>query len=180
MGGCGSSRAIHNEGPIPVAVLGLPGVGKTSFVECLANEYNPRDPPFPTGGLIQRQVTIHGCAFLMYDVCGNLYLSDDWATVLAKVAAVVLIFSPVVLERGAAYVTDIYNKFGPVIVERALPTLVLVNQWDGNTDVSHLEQLNSELADKVPLKFTKIAHLESQVPKVFAWIEEQLCKKEGG
>jgi tRNA U34 5-carboxymethylaminomethyl modifying GTPase MnmE/TrmE len=75
--GCACSGAVAPAALIPITILGLPDVGKTSIVEILASDCSASDPPVPTCGVLQHQINVHDHSFLFYDVCGYLSHQDE-------------------------------------------------------------------------------------------------------
>jgi GTPase SAR1 family protein len=95
---CCTAPPVASDPLLPIAVIGLPGTGKTSFIEFLAGEFNLRDPPVTTGGLIQRQVNVRGHAYLFYDVCGYAAFADAWLDVIRRSRVIVLFFDRAALD----------------------------------------------------------------------------------
>jgi GTPase SAR1 family protein len=155
-------------------VLGLPGVGKTSFIEFLAGDFNPRDPPVTTGGLIQRQVDVRGRAYLFYDVCAYVQFADAWLDLIRKSRAAVLVFDRAALEHAFAHVTSTYEKVAGPIVQRRLPTLVLVNRAQDPMDLAPLEALNAAHLSATPHRMAAFAAFDAAATQSFEWLADQL------
>jgi GTPase SAR1 family protein len=167
---CGSVR-VEIAPLIPICVLGLPGVGKTSIVESLGGDYNSHDPPTETCGVLQRCIDINGNSYLIYDVCGYMPHSDEWLECLANCVAVMIVVDPVMLHDAGSHLQRFFDIVGPVIIERNLPTLTLVNKCDATVDLSALELLLKAKLGKVPSKLATISHLNQALLNEFAWIE---------
>jgi GTPase SAR1 family protein len=174
MGSCCSAGSVENKPLIPIAVIGLPGVGKTSLIEFLCGEYKPQDPPIPTGGLIQRQVNIHDRSYVFYDVCGYTRFADSWVAVIQKSVGVILLFDKRVLDSAAIHVSALYDIVSPELVRRRTPTLVLVNGTDAPVDVTQLETLNASKLSGGVFKLGIMTRFDPDVLQEFEWMEKQI------
>jgi GTPase SAR1 family protein len=174
MGCCCAAPPVASDAPLPIVVLGLPGVGKTSFIEFLAGEFNPRDPPITTAGLIQRQLNVHGRAYLFYDVCAFVSFADVWLDIVKKSRAIILVFDRPTLEHGFFHVTSTYEKLAEPIVQRKLPTLILVNRAADPIDLSELESLNAKHLSGTAHRTTAFPTFGSAVLKSFEWLVADL------
>jgi GTPase SAR1 family protein len=169
MGCCQAAAGI--DPLIPISVLGLTAVGKTTIVEVLSGEYSPRDPPFQTCGVLRRQIEIHDRSFLIYDVCGYLGHVDEWLHCVEKSVGVIIVHAPAVLTHASGQVISMYEKIGPAIAERKIPTLTLINRCDEEFDVSLIDKWNSQFLAGAPTRLAKIVHLRPDVMREFEWLE---------
>lgn len=156
---------------IPISVLGLPGVGKTSIVESLGGDYNSHDPPTETLGVMQKCVDVHGNSYLMYDVCGYLPHADEWLDCLGKSVAVIIVVDPVVLREQSIHLQNFFDIVGPMIAEKILPTLILVNKCDSSVNVGGVEMMAKAKIGKAPMKLATISHLNQSLLDEFEWLE---------
>jgi hypothetical protein len=170
--GCTGSGAVGPEALIPITILGLPYVGKTSIVEVLAGDYNDHDPPIPTRGVLQRQVHVHDHSFIFYDVCGDWSHQNEWVVCLEKSVAALIVFDPQVIDTAKIHIVSLYDRIGPALVERRIPTLVLVNRYEDGVDLTQIQQLNAEKLKGIPIRVATIVHLQQDVPREFSWLEE--------
>jgi GTPase SAR1 family protein len=169
MGCCGSAAVAVGQ-LIPISIVGLPGVGKTSVVEALAGGYNSHDPPTETLGIMQRSIVIHERSYLFYDVSGYTLFSAEWIECIEKSLAVIIVFDPKMLDEGRAHVEFFYNVVAPTLIKKRLPTLTLVNKYD-NSDLSELEALMKSKLGTIPMKLATISHLNEALLHEFEWIE---------
>jgi GTPase SAR1 family protein len=167
--GCCQSAGIA--ALIPISVLGLPDVGKTTIVEVLSGDYSSRDPPFQTVGVLRRQIDIHDRSFLIYDVCGYLAHVDEWLDCVEKSVGVIIVHNPTVLEHASMHVISMYEKIGPIIVERKIPTLTLINRCDDAFDMALIDRWNSQFLAGAPTRLAKVVHLRQDVMREFEWLE---------
>jgi hypothetical protein len=137
-----------------------------SIVEVLAC-----DPPMPTCGVLQRQVKIDDHAFLFYDVCGYSSHQDEWVACLERSVAAIVVFDPRVIDVAKMHIASMYDKIGPTLVERKMPTLILVNRYEDGVDLTQIENLNTERLQGIPLRVATIANLQQDVANEFSWLE---------
>jgi GTPase SAR1 family protein len=156
---------------IPVAVVGLPGVGKSSIIESLAGEYNSHDPPTETAGVSQRTIELHGRAYLFYDVCGYTSHSNEWIECISQSRAVICVLDPKMLAEAPIHVQSLYRTIGPAIVQRHLPTLTLVNKYRPAVDLAPLEQLMNTTFIDCPMHLATVTNLNQTLLAEFEWIE---------
>ncbi|OHT06975.1 ADP-ribosylation factor [Tritrichomonas foetus] len=168
--GCCCSRDVQ-ELIIPVTVLGLPGVGKTSIIEFLADDYNPQDPPVGTNGIIQRQIRIHQNMYLFYDICGYTSHSDEWIDCCRKSEAVMIVFDPQSIQNAKMHNTNLFNTLSPIINDKKLPTLAILNKADEETQFDDVVDELKAVIPNVPLQSFKITALNKDVFQAFEWIE---------
>jgi GTPase SAR1 family protein len=174
MGCCCTAQAVRGTPATRISVLGLPGVGKTSFIEFLCGEYNRHDPPIPTGGLTQRQVMFHGRPYLLYDVCGYARFAPAWVEVVQKSAGVILMFDKRIIETAFIHVVAMYEAIAPEIVHRRLPTLVLMNAPELPEDMAPFQALNATKLAGTTAKMWIISRFDQDALDAFAWLEQQI------
>jgi GTPase SAR1 family protein len=174
MGCCCTAPPVASDSLLPIAVLGLPGVGKTSFIEFLAGDLSLRDPPVTTGGLIQRQVDVQGHAYLFYDVCAYAGFADVWVDVMQKSRAIILFFDRASLDDSFVHVASMYQKLSGLIVQRQLPTLVLVNRAEDPINLGPLEDLNAEHLAGTTYRMAAFVSFDQELFHFFEWLVGQV------
>lgn len=169
MGCCCSSNEDKN--PISIAVVGLPGVGKTSLIEYLADDYNPEDPPVATNGIIQRQVHIHRHLYHFYDVCGYTSHSDEWVECCEKSDAIIFLFDPFSLKKAKMHNSALIKTLAPTISKKNIPVLALLNKAEGETTFSETATELKNAVPNVPFYSNEISQFSQDVYRIFEWIE---------
>jgi predicted GTPase len=170
--GCCGSAVVGAVPVIPITVLGLPGVGKSSVIESLAGEYNSHDPPpETTSGINQRTVELHGRTYLFYDVCGYTSHSNEWIECISRSSAVICVVDPKMIEEAPIHLESLYRTIAPAIVKRGIPTLTLVNRHRAGVDLTGLEQFIKSGFGDCPVHLAKVSHLNQALLTEFEWLE---------
>ena len=168
--GCISSKNV-DEGFIPITIVGLPGVGKTSIIEFLADDYNPEDPPVGTNGVIQRLVKVHKNTYLFYDICGYTSHSDEWIDCCSKSDAVIFVFDPKSIDYAKMHNTNLFHVLSPIITEKKLPILAILNKAEDNVPFDDVVEEMKTIIPEVPLQSFRIKALDDELFHAFEWIE---------
>jgi GTPase SAR1 family protein len=177
MGCCCCSAGTGDELGTRIAVLGLPGVGKTSLVEFFAGDYSSKDPPIETNGILQRLVEIHKRTYTFYDVCGYTTHIDEWLSVVRECEGALIVFDPLVLQYAKLHITTLFKSFSSELVSRRMPTLCLVNKTDSNEDVAAITEFAKRYLSGTDWRVAKVRHLDHRVWDEFEWLEKRLQQK---
>lgn len=169
--GCCCSTDDEQVSSIPITIVGLPGVGKTSVIEYLANDYDPQDPPVSTNGVIIRQIYIHQHLYLFYDLCGYTSHSDEWIDCCSRSDAIVFVFDPHSINNARMHHSSLFKVLAPIIVEKKIPTLALFNKDDDKTDFQPVADELKAAVDGAPFHSARIKKLSPELFDIFEWIE---------
>lgn len=169
--GCCNSSDEEQESAIPITIIGLPGVGKTSIIEYLADDYDPQDPPVSTNGIIVRQIIIHQHLYLFYDLCGYTSHSDEWIECCKKSEAIMFVFDPFTINNARMHHSSLFKILSPIILEKKMPTLAIFNKADENTDFDAVVNELKSTIPGIPFNSFRIRNLSPQLFAIFEWIE---------
>lgn len=169
--GCCCSADEEQISTIPITIIGLPGVGKTSIIEYLADDYDPQDPPVSTNGVIVRQIIIHQHLYLFYDLCGYTSHSDEWVDCCNKSEAVIFVFDPFSINNAKMHHSSLFKTLSPIIIEHKIPTLALFNKADETTDFDSVANELKLSIPNVPFHSARINKLSPELFSIFEWIE---------
>lgn len=152
--GCTSSTqsivSYNNKIPYIITFLGLPGVGKTSIIEYVANEYNPDYPPPHTNGILYRDICLNDINYCLVDTSGYDSHFEEWEASLKESDGAVLVLDELSLTDGIFFGKDFMQRVCPLICQNKLPTIVFVLKIKDDFDFLPLEQLVHEYLSIVP------------------------------
>ena len=159
---------------LTLCMLGLPGVGKTSIIEALAGEYNEKDPPIATNGIIKRELEIKGHIYRFLDLCGFLSHAEEWEMAIEQSDAAVLVFDPLAIETAYVHIKNQFDIYGPLIQERKIPCLVVINKTNGeNLQLrKKLFDLIGEIQRSKAIELNKLT--KEEIGKEIEWIRSYL------
>ncbi|KAK8886743.1 hypothetical protein M9Y10_042211 [Tritrichomonas musculus] len=169
--GCCCSSNEEQESCIPITIVGLPGVGKTSIIEYLADDYDPQDPPVSTNGIIVRQILIHQHLYLFYDICGYTSHSEEWIDCCSKSEAIIFVFDPFSINNARMHHTSLIKMLSPIILQKKLPTLAIFNKADDSTNFDGVANELKDSIPGIPFHSARIQKLSPDLFKIFEWIE---------
>lgn len=140
------AEAEYEKGPIRVAVVGRPNIGKSTFVNALLGEerHVVDDAPGTTMDPIDSKVVIEEREYLFVDTAGvrrKARVADDlerWVT-LRAIRAIERCHVTVLMIDGSEGIAEQDAKLAQLVVDRGRALVILVNKWDlakGNEEMS--------------------------------------------
>ncbi|MEQ1571690.1 MAG: ribosome biogenesis GTPase Der, partial [Myxococcota bacterium] len=124
-------------GPVRVAVVGRPNIGKSTLVNALLGEdrHVVDDAPGTTMDPIDSRLTVDGREFLFVDTAGvrkKARIEDElerWVS-LRAIRSIERCHVSMLMIDATEGVTDQDAKLAQLVVERGRALLILVNKWD--------------------------------------------------
>jgi GTPase len=149
--------ADADEGPIRIAVIGRPNIGKSTLVNTLLGEdrHVVDDQPGTTMDPIDSRLRVGDRDYVLVDTAGvrkKGRIEDDlerWVS-LRSIRAIERCHVVVLLIDGVEGVTEQDAKLAGLVVERGRALVILVNKWDlakGNPD-----QTAAEIEDQLEVQ----------------------------
>ena len=149
----------QSRGPIRIAVVGRPNIGKSTLVNALLGEerHLVHDSPGTTMDPVDSALTVDGQDYVLVDTAGVRRKAriDDiverWVTV-RSIRSVERCHVTVLLIDATEGPTDQDAKLIRLIEERGRALIVLINKWDLTKDDEEIDSdsLESEMERKLP------------------------------
>lgn len=146
-------------GPVRIAVIGRPNIGKSTLVNALLGEerHVVDDAPGTTMDPIDSRLTVDGREYVLVDTAGVRKRAriDDvverWVS-LRSIRAIERCHVTILMIDGTEGVTDQDAKLANLVIERGRAMVLLVNKWDlakGNPDL-RAKDLTDQIARDLP------------------------------
>lgn len=146
-------------GPVRIAVIGRPNIGKSTFVNALLGEerHVVDDAPGTTMDPIDSKLVVDGREYVLVDTAGvrkKARIEDAverWVS-LRSIRAIERCHVSILMIDGTEGVTEQDAKLANLVVERGRAMIILVNKWDlakGNPDL-HAKGLTDQIARDLP------------------------------
>jgi hypothetical protein len=135
------------------------------------------DPPFPTNGVIVREIDIRHVKYRFLDSSGFYTHTAEWQrSVNASDAALVLV-SGIAVQDGLFFTREFFEHIAPFIDKRKIPIYILVNQAKENQSFENLDRWIQEFFADVPHGCSSITTFGNEVYAAFEWFEGHVVAK---
>jgi GTP-binding protein len=157
--GEGESLEDDEDGPVRIAVVGRPNIGKSTLVNALLGEerHVVDDAPGTTMDPIDSKLVVDGKEYVLVDTAGvrkRARIEDvveRWVS-LRSIRAIERCHVTILMIDGTEGVTDQDAKLANLVIERGRALVILVNKWDlakGNPDLE-ARDLTDQIAQHLP------------------------------
>jgi GTP-binding protein len=158
--GTDAESAVDDEGgPVRIAVVGRPNIGKSTLVNTLLGEerHVVDDAPGTTMDPIDSKLVVDGREYVLVDTAGvrkKARIEDvveRWVS-LRSIRAIERCHVTILMIDGTEGVTDQDAKLANLVIERGRAMIILVNKWDlakGNPDL-RAKDLSDQIARDLP------------------------------
>lgn len=177
--GCGwcSAKRISNEYPfsehIPIAIIGLPGVGKTSIVEYLAGEYDPKLRPISTLGVIIRSVDYNGQEIIFYDCGGTRDHEPYWKSSIEESAGVIFVFNSLSIHHGYSFTKNMLVTVADTVIKKDIPILAVLLKAQGTSAATRVQYLLEQNFGTQKVRFDTLPSVEEGFTVCFDWLVKE-------
>lgn len=172
--GCCNSKTIYNDtgsdSPIKITFLGLPGVGKTSIVEYLAGEFDPKLRPITTQGVVMHNIVNNGENLIIYDCGGMRDREEDWNECIRKSNAICYVFDPLSIHHGYVFTKEMLKATSEEAKKRDIPILAVMLKTRNNGAIPRLKNLLTEFFPDRRIRLVIHPFINEEIDQSFAWL----------
>jgi len=171
--GCHPSQvSSYEEKTYQVVIFGFPRVGKTSFVEFLCNEYNEKDPPVSTSGVLIRELKFRDKNYRIIDYTWpQIY---KWEDFIDKSHGAIVITDKSGVCEGISFTQDLIRNIEQKIIEKNIPIMLLVNKIDDDVDISDIISLMDQTFSFTPHRVFRSRCVSNEMVDAFMWMNSAL------
>jgi GTPase len=152
-------EADAEQGPVRIAVVGRPNIGKSTLINALIGEdrHVVDDAPGTTMDPIDSRLVVEDREYVLVDTAGvrrRARIGDElerWVS-LRAIRSIERCHVTLLMIDGTEGITDQDQKLAQLVVDRGRALVVLINKWDlskGNPDLS-AKKLEEEFQRQLP------------------------------